>query len=183
MKLKLFYRFLRVTLIVATMMISYFNDVPAFAAETKQTINNEEQTIYDGSNAVTRAGQETLPLGLYLISKNFTITNNNLTPIKTVQGRYMRLIFSWSVSTEDKGLGGEIITIKIKDAETGNYIDNLTITDTVENKLLLAHFERTFDLGYAGRKIQIFTDVSSLGESNGHYRSADFYDYQSFVYN
>ena len=95
----------------------------------------------------------------------------------------MRLIFSWSVSTEDKGLGGEIITIKIKDVETGNYIDNLTITDTVENKLLLAHFERTFDLGYAGRKIQIFTDVSSLGESNGHYRSADFYDYQSFVYN
>lgn len=165
------------------MLMSIVMLVGSFCANNVWAADPEETFTNDNSDVITRAGTETLPLGWYLIQQHFTITNNNLTRVKTVSGRYMKLKFSWMVSTEDKGLGGEIITIKIKDATTGKYIDNLTVTDTVSDKWILMPFEYTFDLGYAGRKVQIFTDVSSSGSSNGHYRSADFYDYQTYVYN
>lgn len=181
MRTKKISRFIGMLMAVA-MLVGSFSATNVFAAEPKKTVVTET-VANDSGDAVTRAGTETLPLGWYLIQQHFTITNNNLSPVKTVSGRYMKLKFSWMVSTADKGLGGETITIKIKDATTGRYINNLTVTDTVSDKWILMPFECTYDLGYAGRKIQIFTDVSSSGSSNGNYRSADFYDYQTYVYN
>lgn len=174
-------RLLSVIAVIA-MILGCFSGSVAFASEP-----DESSVITSGSTVATgvqpRAGEETLPLGWYLIEQHFTITNNNLTKVKTVQGRYLTLDFSWMVSTEDKGIGGEYLTIKIKDASTGQYISGLVATDGVEDKWQLRTFQHTFDLGWAGRKIQIFTDVSSLGQSNGYYRAADFYDYMSYVYN
>lgn len=183
MKTKFFTRAMGM-MMAFVMLFGCFGTINAFAAESDTTVAVEDETPNDsGSKPILKAGTETLPLGWYMIQQHFTITNNNLSPVKTVSGRYMKLKFSWMVSTQDTGLGGEIITIKIKDATTGNYISGLTVTDTVSDKWILMPFECTFDLGYAGRKIQIFTDVSSSGSSNGNYRSADFYDYQTYVYN
>lgn len=183
MKTRIFSRFVGMLTAIA-MSVGCFGATTAFAAETETSVNSEKEVLTEESNnAITRSGPETLPLGWYLIEQHFTITNNNLSPVKTVEGRYMKLKFSWMVSTDDRGLGGEVITIKFKDVDTGQYINSLTVTDTVSDKWILMPFECTYDLGYAGRRIQIFTDVSSSGASNGNYRSADFYDYQTYVYN
>ena len=96
------------------MLMSIVMLVGSFCANNVWAADPEETFTNDNSDVITRAGTETLPLGWYLIQQHFTITNNNLTRVKTVSGRYMKLKFSWMVSTEDKGLGGEIITIKIK---------------------------------------------------------------------
>lgn len=168
---------------VILMTISVFGNVTVFAAESKDSEIIVAESKSENNNGISMlAGTETLPLGWYTISQSFTVTNNNLSPVKTVSGRYMKLKFSWMVATSDQGVGGAIVTIRLVDPSSGDYI-TVPVTSSVSDKWVLTTFEVIFDLGYANRQIQIFTDVSSNGTSNGHYRSATFYDYQTYVYN
>lgn len=172
-------------LMAVTMIFTCFGATTAFAAEVSpEVIAIEETGEYANitNTVMPRAGEETLPLGWYLIEQHFTVTNDNLSPVKTVSGRYMTLKFNWMVATDDQGIGGEIVTIRLVDPDTQEFL-TVPITTEVADKWLLVPFEVTFDMGYAGRRIQIYTDVSSNGTSNGHYRSATFYDYQTNVYN
>ena len=157
-------------------VVGSFTNTTVFAAE-----ETSEPVTEITDEPIITAGTETLPLGWYLITQHFTVYNDNLSPVKTVQGRYLKLKFNWMVADTDTGLGGEIITIQIRDAITGQTL--LTDTSSVSGKWILKPYEHEFDLGYAGRQIQIYTDVSSNGVSNGNYRSADFYNYQSYVHN
>lgn len=183
MKTKKFSHFVGIALAI-TVLFGAFNPVTALATEkSESSVSKYESVTNVDETPVSRAGAETLPLGTYRISDLFTVTDSNLTPVKTVAGRYLQLNFWWRVSPYDKGISGEIITIKIKDANTGQYITNLVATDTTDSNSLYKYCKCTFDLGYSWRRIQIFTDVSSSGASNGNFRSAEFSQYNSTVYN
>ena len=167
------------TIMSLVMLLNIFNNVNVFAKDSNST-----STMTSDNEIMPMSGEETLPLNKwYTISTHFEVTNNNLTRIKTVKGRYLTLKFSWMIATDDAGIGGAKITVKIKDASTGKYINGLVKTSKASDKWILVPVEMKFDLGNANRKIQIFTDVSSTGEVNGKYRSAEFYNYQSHVTN
>lgn len=165
--------------LIATIVMSLVILFGSFSNVSVQASAND-----DGTEIMPMAGEETLPLNKwYTISTHFEVTNNNLTRVKTVKGRYLTLKFSWMIATDDADIGGAKITVKIKDASTGKYINGLVKTSKASDKWVLVPVEMKFDLGKANRKIQIFTDVSSTGKVNGKYRSAEFYNYQSYVAN
>ena len=158
-------------LLAAITLTSTIIPINAFAAEKGEVVSE---------NVTPRAGEETLPLGYHSISGEFTFYDTNLTPVKTVVGRYMQLMFGFSVASSDQGLGGIRLTVQIRDAITGAVIGSYQ--GTVERGSTV-YVSPSFDLGYGGRRIQIFFDASSSGQSNGNFRRATIYGLTSLVSN
>ena len=169
MKTKRRKRFLGI-LLVTVMLTSTMLSANVFASEKDEQVTE---------NITPRAGEETLPIGYYSIGA-FTFRNTNLTPVKTVAGRYMQLVLAYSVASSDQGLGGIRLTVQIRDAYTGAVIGSYQ--GTVERGATTYAYP-SFDLGYAGRRIQFFFDASSSGASNGNYRSAYIQNFTSVVTN
>ena len=169
MKTKRRKRFLSI-LLATVMLTSTMFSVSAFAAEKNEPA---------AENITPRAGEETLPIGYYSIGA-FSFRDTNLTPVKTVAGRYMQLVLAYSVASSDQGLGGIKLTVQIRDAYTGAVIGSYQ--GTVERGATTYAYP-SFDLGYAGRRIQFFFDASSSGASNGNYRSAYIQNFTSVVTN
>ncbi len=163
-------RFLGILLATVMLTSTMFSANNVFAAE-----KNEPAV----ESIKPRAGEETLPIGYYSIGA-FTFRNTNLTPVKTVAGRYMQLVLAYSVASSDQGLGGIRLTVQIRDAYTGAVIGSYQ--GTVERGATTYAYP-SFDLGYAGRRIQFFFDASSSGASNGNYRSAYIQNFTSVVTN
>ena len=169
MKFKRRKRFLGIVL-AAVMLTSTMFSTNVFATEEHEPLTE---------NVTPRAGEETLPIGYYSIG-SFTFRNTNLTPVKTVAGRYMQIMLGYSVASSDQGLGGIRLTVEVRDAYTGAVIGSYQ--GTVERGAT-AYASPTFDLGYAGRKIRFFFDASSSGASNGNYRTAYIQSFTAHVTN
>ena len=162
-------RFLGIFL-ATVMLASTMIPTNVFAAENHEMVTE---------SITPRAGEETLPIGFYSIG-SFTFRDTNLTPVKTVAGRYMQLMLAYSVASSDQGLGGIKLTVQIRDAYTGAVIGSYQ--GTVERGGTV-YATPSFDMGYAGRKIQFFFDASSSGASNGNYRTAYIQTFTSIVSN
>ena len=148
---------------------------PVFAAEEDVYRDYEVE-----NNSNVRSGVETFPLNQwYLVSTNFSVHDYNYTPVKTVQGRYLKIKFSWMVG--DYGMGGETITIRMYNPNTHSFITGSAVSSVDPG--YLQTFEATFDLQYSGRKIQIFTDVSPSSTGSGTGRTANFYNFEVYTYN
>lgn len=147
--------------------------VSAYAAENDSDAQGSEQIT------VARSGVEVLPYGSYEIG-NFTFTDCNYTPVKTVEGSVISLSLLFKKASIDQGTGPVKLTIQICD-ENCNPISPKWTYSMSENSVMMGATTPDFDLGYAGRKIRIFTDASSVGASNGHYRSITFDYFGSYV--
>ena len=65
------------------------HSLPVFAAEEDVYRDYEVE-----NNSNVRSGVETFPLNQwYLVSTNFSVHDYNYTPVKTVQGRYLKIKF------------------------------------------------------------------------------------------
>ena len=159
------------TLLVAIMLATTMIPTNVSAATSKKIVSE---------NVTPRAGEEVLPIGYHSIG-SFVFYNNNLTPVKTVEGRYLQLMLGYSVASSDSGIGGIRLTVQIRDAYTGAVIGSYQ--GTVERGATTYATTQSFDLGYAGRKVRIFFDASSSGASNGNYRSAYIQSFTSHVTN
>ena len=169
MKIKRRKRFLGI-LLAAVMLTSTMFSANAFETEKDEPV---------AESIIPRAGEETLPIGYHSIG-SFTFRNTNLTPVKTVAGRYMQLVLAYSVASSDQGLGGIKLTVQIRDAYTGAVIGSYQGT---AERGATVYATPSFDMGYAGRKIQFFFDASSSGASNGNYRTAYIQTFTSIVSN
>lgn len=126
------------------------------------------------------AGEETLPYGWYEVG-SFSFTNYNLTPQKTVPGRYLALSILYSKPTWDAGIGDVKLTIDVRDANTGVSITGKMDFGKVSDGNIKSFTQPVIDLGYSGRKIQIWFDASSAGVSNGNYRSLTIHSFRTYV--
>ena len=158
-----------------SMMIGFFTPITTFAAETEYTKDVDVKV----DNSVTRAGVETLPYGWYDIGA-FTFTDCNYTPVKTVQGSVVSFSFLFKKASIDAGLGPVKLTVQICD-ENCNPISPKWVYSLNSENDIQGIMTPDFNLGYTGRKIRIFTDASSVGASNGNYRSIDVLSFSSYV--
>lgn len=126
---------------------------------------------------------EVLPLNQVYEIGGFTFTDTNLTPVKIPAGRYLKLGINFKKASIDAGLGNVKLTIKVKDANTGAVIANSTYTLNAYEGSSRWLTTNKIDLGYANRKIQVWFDASSTGQSNGNYRSIQVLEFKSTVYN
>lgn len=155
---------------------------PVFAAEVDE-VEVIEQQVETESSIMPYAGTETLPLGWYTISSSFTIDGYNYTPCKTVQGRYMKLNFNCTNATTQTAYSGIVIKIYIRDYNTKQIISGPYIC-TIANDGTYNIETSTFDLGYAGRKVQIYTQLYSIKDYvDTMERSVLFTNYRSYVSN
>jgi hypothetical protein len=117
------------------------------------------------------AGEETLPVGTWYDIGSFSFTNVNFSPWKTVEGRYLTMRVDFHKPTWDAGLGEVKLTMDIRDAYTGQSIYGPFVVGTTSGTTVVSCVYYNIDLGYAGRVIQFWFDASSVGTSNGNYRS------------
>lgn len=159
--------------ILLTMMMLITTVLPANAMSTQEKAKVLSETV------TPRAGTEDLPIG-YTSMGSFIFYDTNLTPVKTVLGRHMTLMFGYSVASDDQGLGGIRLTVEIRDAYSGAVISSYQGTVERGKTKYVSH---PVDLGYAGRKIRIFFDASSSGQSNGNFRRAYIQTFSAQVTN
>lgn len=164
------------TLMAVVTLATCLGANPVFAAEVDEVEVIDQQTETEGS-IIPYAGTETLPLGYYTISSRFSITGHNYSPIKTVQGKYLKILYTATLNVEDFQL--ESGRIKIIDANTKEVLS--------DSPLICGNGTGSYqtldtNLGYEGRKIQIYTVVTS---SNGQevQNTVTFTNYQSYVHN
>ncbi len=139
------------------------------------------------SSKVSAAGTETLNVGETPIG-SFTFTNTNTTPIKTIKGTKVTFTVNWRVADGasgapdvDKGIGDAKLTMKVLDASTGKTIagpktfkrgtgdDTWYLTNSI-----------TVNVKY-GQKVRVWFDASSVGQSNGKYRSIYIRNFEAKV--
>lgn len=137
-------------------------------------------TPVSAQDMTTRAGVETLPYGSYEIG-GFTFTNTNLTPVKTVAGSKFRFDGVFCKAASDRGIGPVKLTVQVRDANTGEVISTW-VSEQSREDMDAIFLSDTIDLGYAGRKIQFWFDASSVGQSNGHYRSIEIMNFSTYVF-
>jgi len=168
------------TLMAVLTLVTCFGANTVFAAE----VENKPEMVETTDSIVPYAGVETLPLGWYTISSDFTIDGHNYTPCKTVQGRYMKLNFNCTNATTQSALSGVVIKIYIRDYNTQQLIPGASYICTIANDGTYNIETSTFDLGYAGRKVQIYTELSSIRDyADTMERSVRFTNYRSYVSN
>lgn len=165
------------TLMAIVTLISFLEPTTVFATEDQIVSYTSETT-----NAIEpRAGTETLPLGWYTISSRFNITGHNTTPVKTVRGRYLKLNYTITKPVTSEPIA---IIVEVKDYNTGIKLGSSDVFFMNENSGT-AKWEtiEPYDLGYAGRKVQIYTRID-LGNSHKELSQAvTFTNYKSYVYN
>lgn len=125
-----------------------------------------------GVSNVYAAGVETFRLNKNYEVGEFTFTDGNTTPTKTVEGRYLYTYFNMLRASSDQGIASTPIkiTVDVIDASTRQTIKTAYYIIN-PGQSMDGGFET--DLGYAGRKICYRFDASSYnGPTNGNYRSA-----------
>ena len=160
---------------VAVSLMTNFGVATVFAAESNEPVKGvEADEIVE-----PRAGTETLPLGWYTISSKFSIKGHNTTPVKTVSGRYLKLDYDLTKSATSEPIA---VRIKIKDYNTGQYIGGEDIFFVTQNATTTGCRTITFDLGYAGRRVQIYTYIENAWSYTEHTASLiTFSNYKSYV--
>lgn len=115
-------------------------------------------TIDARSSSVWYLGGETVG--------SFTVTNDNLTPIKTIgdSGK----LFIWTEYSRADSYSPIVVTAQIRDYDTGKILDSVRYYEgQTEN-------ERTLCCDVTkGQRIQIYWDISSQYNSPGVYRKAN----------
>lgn len=150
--------------------------IAVFAAEVSDDIPKE---MTENAVITPFSGTETLPIGSYSIG-NFTFTDTNLTPVKTVSGSKIALGISFRKAAGDAGLGNVKLTVQIRDT-SGRALSPKWEYTANPNAVLTYVVTPEIDLGYSGRQIQIWFDASSAGQSNGNFRSIEVTHFNSFV--
>ncbi len=173
-------KFFRVisTLMAVVTLATCLGMNPVLAAELDE-VEAVEQQVETESSITPYSGVETLPLGDYLISSRFSVTGHNYSPVKTVQGRYLRILYKATLNVVDFQL--QPGRIKIIDYYTKEVLSDSSLCCSSNNSGVSYQTVDT-DLGRAGRKIQIYTVVTS---SNGQevQNTVTFTDYRSRVHN
>ncbi len=160
-----------ISLLLAVIMIVGVLPTAAMAAEVPA---KGEEVISP------RAGTETLPYGWYDIGTFSFTGGGNLTPVKTVAGRYLSLEIAYQQSSKDHNGNPIKLTIKIKDYNTGNIIATRDWGTVGGGTYITAHKEK-FDLGRTGRKVQIWFILSTPGVSSAPDRTVDIIGFKSYV--
>ncbi len=83
----------------------------------------------------------------------------------------------------DTGIGAVKLTVHVRDAITGQVISENFTADNIATSTWSVMVTKQIDLGYANRPIQIWFDASSLGQSNGNFRSISVQSLTSNVSN
>ena len=155
------------------MLLTSMLSINVLAAET----TGIEQETSENGNA--RAGVETLPYGTYGIGP-FTFIDNNLTPVKTVAGSTVSFRIVFQKASQDQGIGPVKLTVQIRDIY-GNAISDKWVYPLSSDNEIKSITTPEINLGYTGRKIQIWFDASSVGASNGNYRSIYVSSFTAYV--
>lgn len=174
--LKKFRRNIVVLIMSLIVAVSMCGISTVFAAEYT---NAENDCISSMNLPMPRAGTEILPKGIYFIG-GFTFTNDNLTPVKTVEGSKIAFSISFRKASIDTGIGNVKLKFQVRDingSALSPVMEEVANTDGSVATLATDYI----DLGYPGRKIQLWMDASSTGTSNGNYRSIEIYNWCSFV--
>lgn len=128
------------------------------------------------------AGVETLPAGSYEIG-GFTFTNNNLTPVKTVGATgHIKFGVAWRISNNDAGLGDIKLTVQVRNASTQRVLTSMVVKREPSDDGWYIYDETSPIYVTAGTKLQIWFDASSVGASNGNYRTALIKSFTSILY-
>ena len=97
---------------------------------------------------------------------SFTVTNDNLTPIKTMgdSGK----LFVWTEYSRADSYSPIVVTAQIRDYDTGEILDSVQYYEGQSEN------DRTLCCDVTeGQRIQIYWDISSQYDSPGVYRKAD----------
>ena len=176
------------TLMAVVTLATCLSSNSVYAAEVDEAVETVEQQTETESSITPYGGIETLPLDKwYTISSAFTIDDYNYTPMKTVEGQYLKLKFRAKVNLDlDSKVGDVKVTIKIRDYNTKAFIKDAEYSYTMPMVYLMWQVPVEtpyFNLGYAGRKIQIYTKISTPNSSSTAVRVVDFDNYQSYSTN
>ena len=106
----------------------------------------------------------------------YTFTDNNLTPYKTMGDSAYLVIFG-DFKKADYGDSNIKLTVEIRDYPSGNVLDRRVVDNT--NYPNTNMFVVTAQV-YAGQRIQIFFDASSIDNPPGFYREA-WVDYDAYL--
>ena len=148
----------------------------AFAAEPDISVTPVVQT--STQEIVPYAGVETLPYGWYDIG-NFSFTRSNVTPVKTVSGRYLTLSIGYRTSAADTGYTYIYLTVRLRDYYTGQYI-NTYVFNTCNGYDYPSFAQWQVDLGSTGRRVYICFEVESANGGSTS-RRADIISFRSYV--
>ena len=129
------------------------------------------------------SGFDTFPLNAWYFVGSFSFTNYNITPVKTVEGRYLTIAVDFYKPTWDAGLGEVKLTMDVWDAYTGASITGQFVVGITSGTTIISVPIYNLDMGYAGRQVQIWFDASSAGASNGNYRSLTIDYYRVYTSN
>lgn len=169
------------TVMMVVNLVTGVGTTNVFAAE----VDNTPNAIETDGDIETRAGVETLPLNKWhTISSSFSVAGYNYTPCKTVEGRYLKLDFDCYVGDS----GGNIVAlVQIRDYNTKELLNeqyHMFIITKNHDAVFTPHVTtKTFDLGQANRKIQIYTKLVSADSVDNFERTATFKNYKSYVSN
>lgn len=134
------------------------------------------------------AGEETLEVGYNDIG-SFTFTDTNTTLGKTIQGTQATFVVSWRIADGvmgapdvDAGLGDVKLTLKVFDADTGEVLagPQTFYRENTDDAWYITD-EITVNLGRTNRRVKVWFDASSLGASNGNYRSIHVRAFEAYV--
>lgn len=133
------------------------------------------------------AGIEDLKPGYNDIG-SFTFTDTNTTPVKTVLGTHVDFGVTWRVADGyygipniDKGIGEVKLTLKILDANTGAVLAGpITHIRQPEEDTWFLSTVISANV-YYGQKVRVWFDASSVGPSNGNFRSVHVRDFSAKV--
>lgn len=156
--------------VVLTMVAASMLPVSTFAAEeVSEDVTRVDATAERSDDGIEPyAGVETLEIGYNDIG-DFTFTDTNLTPVKTIAGTKVTFTIPFYKADSDKGIGPVKLTVKVKDLN-GKVLAQGTKSEKagVTGAVLTI---KDLDLKTKNKKVQIWFDASSVGESNGKFRS------------
>lgn len=143
--------------------------------------------LVTSTNLSYAAGVETWEPGLIEVG-SFTFNNQNITPVKTINGTQVSINFGWRRAdglygspAGDQGIGDVKLTVQVLDsarnAITGKYV---FYPDEGSNGMTYSNI--TINVPY-GQQIRIWMDASSVNpsQSNGKYRAIYVQDFWAFV--
>ena len=130
---------------------------------------------------VYAAGVETWERGYVYNVGGFTFTNTNTTPTKTINGENLSLILGWKKASTDRGIGDVKLTVQILDSTTGNPLTSKLQYYFEDDGSGYSWVNLTLSNLNYGQKIKIWFDASSVGSSNGNYRSIEIKTFSAAV--
>ena len=125
---------------------------------------------------------DTIPLNSVYQIGTFSYTDYCTSGWKIVEGRYLTLYVAFYKPTWDAGIGEIKLTVTIRDAYTEALIYEY-IAGPTNGTTIVSDTKYNIDMGYAGRTIKLTLDASSVGPSNGNWRSMTMYLMTFYTHN